>query len=64
MTHLPSILFWIGIVLLVDGSCGLLFLEKWKKVASGLDIQRIALIEIGLALALLAGHYIILLNVD
>ncbi|VGO20345.1 hypothetical protein [Pontiella sulfatireligans] len=57
MNLLISILFWVGIVFLVDGSCGLLLQEKWKKMAAGLNIQRIALIEIGVAFALLAGHY-------
>jgi len=54
-----NILFWLGILLLVDGSLGLLFEEKWQKLANGLNIQRLALIEIGVALAMLAGHYLI-----
>jgi hypothetical protein len=57
-----SILFWAGIVFLVDGSLGLLFQEKWQKLASGLNIQRIAFIEIGVALALLGTHYLFSLN--
>jgi hypothetical protein len=52
-----SILFWAGIVLLIDGSLALLLQEKWQKLFRGLDIQRIALIEIGVALALLTWHY-------
>ena len=52
-----SILFWAGIMLLVDGSLALLLQEKWQKILRGLDIQRIALIEIGVALALLTWHY-------
>ncbi len=54
-----SILFWAGIVFLVDGSLGLLFQEKWKKWIGGLNIQRIALIEIGVGLAFLAAHYML-----
>ncbi len=54
-----SILFWAGIVFLVDGSLGLLFHEKWKKWVGGLNIQRIALIEIGVGLAFLAAHYML-----
>jgi hypothetical protein len=57
MNMLISILFWSGIVFMVDGSLGLLFQEKWKKLTGGLNIQRIALIELGVAMALLLVHY-------
>ena len=60
MNMLNSILFWAGIVLLVDGSLGLLFHEKWQKWVGGLKILRIASIEIGVGLALLTTHYILL----
>jgi len=49
-----SILFWAGIILLVDGSLALLFQEKWQKLVGGLNIQRI-----GVGLAFLAAHYIL-----
>jgi hypothetical protein len=62
MALFTSILFWAGIVMLVDGSLGVLFQEKWKKLAAGLNIQRIALIEISVALVLLAVHYALVLN--
>jgi len=55
-----SILFWAGIILLVDGSLAVLFQEKWQKLVVGLNIQRVALIEIGVGLAFLAAHYILL----
>lgn len=58
MQLFTSILFWSGIVFLVDGSLGLLFQEKWQKLVAGVNIQRLALIEIGIAFALLAAHYI------
>lgn len=64
MNLFTTILFWLGILFLVDGSLGLLFQEKWKKLVGGIDIQRIALIETGVALAMLAIHYILLLNLD
>lgn len=54
-----TILFWAGIVFLVDGSVGLVFEDKWQRLARGLNIRRLALIEIGLALALLAAHFIL-----
>ncbi len=54
-----SILFWLGIVFLVDGSLALLFQEKWQKLARGLNIQRIAFIEIGVGLAFLGTHYVL-----
>ncbi len=54
-----SILFWAGIVFLVDGSLGLLLEEKWQKIAGALNIRRLALLEIGVALGLLALHYLL-----
>ena len=59
MNIFSSILFWAGIVLLTDGSLALLFQEKWQKLAQGLNIQRIASIEIGVAFALLAAHFVL-----
>ena len=59
MNILGSILFWAGIIFLVDGSLGILLQEKWKKLVGGLNILRIAAIEIGVGLALLAAHYIL-----
>ena len=60
MNFLGSILFWVGIVFLVDGSLGLLFQEKWQKWVGELNLQRIALIEAGVGLALLVAHYALL----
>lgn len=54
-----SILFWAGVVFLADGSLGLVFEEKWQKLVSGVNIRRLALLEIGLALFLLASHYVL-----
>ena len=62
MNLFTSILFWAGIVFLVDGSLGLLYQERWKKLVGGLNIQRIAVVEIGVGLALLAAHYVLALN--
>ncbi|MCF7863301.1 MAG: hypothetical protein K9L89_00750 [Kiritimatiellales bacterium] len=59
MNLLSSILFWAGIVVLIDGSLGLLLLDKWQKLVSGLNIRRIALVEIGVALGMLAAHYLL-----
>ena len=59
-----SILFWIGIVLMVDGSLAMLFMEKWQKFVGGLNIQRIALVEIGVAVVLLVGHYWLRVNMN
>jgi hypothetical protein len=60
MNLFVSILFWAGIVFLVDGSLGLLLEEKWQKIARGLNIRRLAMVEIGVALGLLAVHYLLL----
>ena len=59
MALFSTILFWAGIILMVDGSLALLFQEKWQKLITGVNIQRLALIEIGVALALLAAHYLL-----
>jgi len=64
MAVFTIILFWAGIVFMVDGSLGLLFQEKWQRLIGRINIQRIALIEIGVALALLAAHALLLLNPD
>ncbi len=59
MNVLGSILFWAGIVLLVDGSLALLLQERWQKWVGELNIRRIALFEIGLGVALLVVHYLL-----
>ena len=59
MAVLGSILFWIGIIFMLDGSLALLFQEKWQKWVGELNIQRIALIEIGVGAAVLAAHYLL-----
>lgn len=64
MVLLPAILFWTGIVFLVDGSLGLLMEEKWQKLVGRMKIRRLALIEIGLALVLLVAHYLLMGNMD
>lgn len=60
MDALVPILFWAGILLMVDGALGLLFLEKWQRLAAGLNILQIAWIELTLAGVLLAAHYVLL----
>lgn len=55
-----SILFWSGVVFLADGSLGLVFEEKWQRFVRGVNIRRLALIEIVFALGLLALHYFLL----
>ena len=59
MQLFTTTLFWAGIILLTDGSLALLFEEKWQKLVRGMNIRRIALIEIGAGLAVLAVHYIL-----
>ena len=59
MNSVASILFWAGIVLLVDGSLGILFQERWQKLVENINIQRIVLIEVSSGLLLLALHYVV-----
>ena len=60
MTLLISILFWLGIVFVTDGSLAIIFQEKWQKMVGKLDIQHLALIEIGVGFALLGAHFALL----
>ena len=57
MASVVNILFWLGILGLVDGSLGLLFQEKWQKFSGTMNIQKVALIEIGIAWVLLGLQF-------
>ncbi len=57
MQVLLNILLWIGILALVDGSLGLLYREKWQKMAEKCNIEKIAWIEISIAWCMLAAHF-------
>ncbi len=59
MQILASILFWAGIIALVDASIGLFFLEKWQQSFKSVNITRLVWSEIALAFALLAGHVVV-----
>ena len=59
METISNIVFWLGIVALVDGSFGLLFLEKWQKLTVSWNVQRLALGEIFVAFILLAVHFLL-----
>jgi len=54
-----TILFWAGILFLGDGALGLVFEEKWQKLARGLNIRRLALLEVGIGLLMILLHYIL-----
>ncbi len=59
MTVVVTILFWAGVLFLADGSLGLIFEEKWQKLVRGISIRRLAMVEIGFGLLLLAVHYLL-----
>ena len=48
-----SVLFWCGILLLIDGSIGLFFLEKWQDKFKSINLSRWVCIEIVLSIVLL-----------
>jgi hypothetical protein len=48
-----SVLFWFGILLLIDGSIGLFFLEKWQDKFKSINLSRWVCIEIILSIVLL-----------
>ena len=41
-----SVLFWCGILLLIDGSIGLFFLEKWQDKFKSINLSSWVCIEI------------------
>lgn len=59
MSILIPILFWSGFLLLVDASLALIFEERWKKIAKGINIRLMAVIEAGIAFLLFALYYIL-----
>ena len=48
-----SVLFWCGILLLIDGSIGLFFLEKWQDKFKSINLSNWVSIEIILSIVLL-----------
>lgn len=58
MEILTEILFWLGAIALFDGGLGLLLREKWQRIATGFDVQKIAIIEITVAFVLLTVHFL------
>ena len=59
MALLTTILFWTGILLMVDGSLALLLQERWQKLLEGYNIRRIALVELAIAVTLITAHYLL-----
>jgi hypothetical protein len=55
---MSSWLFWVGIVLLVDGSVGMLFAEKLKHRIKGFSIVKLAWVEV-MSGWLLLGLYLL-----
>lgn len=59
MSILIPIIFWSGFLLLVDASLALIFEERWKKIAKGINIRLMAFIEAGVAFLLFVLYYIL-----
>ena len=57
-----KVLFWAGLLFIGDGAFGLIFEEKWQKLARGLDIRRLALLEVGVGFLLIVLHYVLSLS--
>lgn len=53
-----SILFWLGIIFLIDASIGLLFFDKWKPLIKTLKFDKIIWFEILLSFILLSIFFI------
>ena len=53
-----SILFWLGIIFLIDASIGLLFFDKWKSFIKNHKFDKIIWLEILLSFILLSIFFI------
>ncbi len=53
-----SILFWLGIIFLIDASIGLLFFDKWKSIIKTNKFDKIIWLEILLSFILLSIFFI------
>lgn len=51
---LPTILKWVAIVMMADSAIGILGLHFWNRHFPNINIQKIALIEATLAVAILS----------
>jgi hypothetical protein len=58
MSVFVSVLFWVGVVVAADGSLALIFEENWQKIARGINIRRLAVMEIAIGFFLLAAHFV------
>ena len=52
--------FWCGILLLIDGSIGLLFFDRWQKRLGPFNLRLWVWIEIGIAFVLLSVYGLLL----
>ena len=52
-----NIRFWLAIVLLVDSAVGLWGFSRLEALVPGVPVRRLALVEAGLGLLLLARHF-------
>lgn len=50
--------FWIAIILLLDASFGLWNHDRFSKIAPKINIPVVAFVEAGVAILLLAVHYL------
>lgn len=48
--------FWCAILLLIDGSIGLLFYDQWQRRLVSFNLRRWVWIEIGMAFVLLIAY--------
>ena len=51
-----AVVFWCGILLLIDGSIGLLFYDKWQRRLRPFNVRQWVWIEIGAAFVLLSAY--------
>lgn len=53
-----AIIFWVAIILMLDASFGLWNHERFSKIAMKIDIFKVAMIEVGVAIVLMILHYL------
>ena len=59
-----AVFFWSGILLLIDGSIGLLFYDQLHRRLGPFNLQRWIWIEIGMAFVLLSAYGLLQRIVD
>ena len=56
---LETVRFWVAVILLLDAGLGLLLRDRAQRMMPGININRLAVIEILVACTLIIIHYVL-----